>query len=1045
MGNLGSIINYVTRHRVSANVLMLVFILAGAWAISKLNTRFFPEFTTNRISTTVSYSGADSAEVEETVVIPLENALRSISNIEEMYAYAREGSGVVYLEFPEGADMEKALSDIKSEVERLNLPVDADAPRTRLHTREEDVGSFTIATDNKDELRDLARRLETDFNSRGIAKLNVVGIPEEEINIAIDQYRLIELGLTLAQVGQALRAQNLDISAGSVQGIGNERKIRANSKTADINELYKLPISTNNLGETTYLRDIASIRREISDDQVEIRYNSRPAVRFEIINAGTNDIIATANKVYDWIATVRPTIPSTVDLVMHDERWLAVDSRLKLLVKNGLSGLVIVISLLYLFLSSQVALWVAIGIPVAMLGTLFVFNLVGGTINMISMFALIMAVGIIVDDSIVVGENAQYRINNKQPPMRAVVSAAKNMFTPVFASSFTTIASFMPLFLIGGTIGKIIFDIPLIIICILIAALIECFLILPGHLYQSFAKKSLDQPGFIRRKLDGGFNIFREKIFRPISNFSVNNALAVIAACFVILFISFMLIRFGFVKYRFFPGAEGNRVTSSIEFNVGTPRTEMESYVNQMVATLNQVAEREGKGEKLVKHVSALYGYGGSTGNADSRAQIQVELVEPDDREITTQQFSAKWRRALGAIPPGIEKITMRGGRSGPPGQDVEINITGAEIDNLKAASIELQDVLDDIPGLSSVTDDTPYGEDQIIFSLTPLGKSLNLNIDTVGRQIRNAIDGFIVQRFTEGLDEVDLKVLFNQEGQSVINDLYLRLQNGEYVLISDLVTWSEEKSFATILHNWGQAAVKVSADLDDDANTNVGDILAVLEAEHLPSITSKYGINYSFEGRQSQHNEAVKDMAIGLGITVLLIFIILTAVFNSWSLPIVVMLAMPLGVIGTVFGHLFMGLTMSILSFFGMFTLMGIIVNNAIVLVRCFQDLGVNIENAKAYNDAIVEASCLRLRAVLLTSLTTIGGLTPLMFETSLQAQFLIPMAASIVFGLAFATVIILFFTPACMSLHGSISRVFIKIFGSNKRKLKLATSISS
>ena len=1027
MLNIGALVTQVTRHRVAANVMMLVFALAGGWALTRLNTSFFPEFETNKVGVAVSYRGLDAQEVEETMLQPLENRLRSVDALEDMTAYAREGGASIWLEFPEGTDMEKALADVKAAVEEVELPAGADAPRSFIQAREDEVAKMTVATANRGELRDLARRIEADFNAQGIGRLRVEGLPEEEIVAFVDQRRLLELGLTLAEVGAALRAQNADLSVGGVRGLGNERSLRTEAKTADLAKLYGLPVGGDARRGVIYLQDIARLERRSAPDQVEVVHNGLPAVRFEIVKASGGDLIDAADRLYAWLERLRPTLPPSVAVELHDESWRAVDSRIKLLVKNGLSGMLVVVALLYLFLSRQVALWVAVGIPVAMLGTLFVFQQLGGTINMISMFALIMAVGIIVDDSIVVGENAQHRLQQGAPPMRAVTGAAKTMFTPVFASSFTTIASFMPLFLVGGTIGKIIFDIPLIIICILIAALIECFLVLPGHLYASFAARRPAPPRGLRSALDRGFDAFRERVFRPVAGFAVRNAGATIAACLTVLALSGMLLVHGFVSYRFFPGAERNELRASFEFSAGTPRARMEAYVNEAVAKMEAVAAREAPDAELVRHVAALYGFGGGAGDADSRARVEVELVDPDEREIGTQRFAQLWRRALGPLPPGVEKLSMRGGRRGGGGQDLEVLVSGADIGTLKEVSAALQDALAAVPELSAVEDDTPYGEDQLLFRLTPLGQSLNLNVALLARQISDAIDGFRVQTFTAGVDETDLKVRY--AGDAGLASLYIRAPNGQFAPLRDLVEWEQASEFAVIIHRGGNPAIMVTADLAEDAALGVEDVIAGLEARTLPALRDAYGVSFAFEGQQSGHRRAMADMQLGLLITLLLVFVILVAVFNSWSLPLVVMLSMPLGVAGSILGHWALDLTMSVLSFFGIFTLMGITVNNAIVMVRCFQDIAPDVDDQEAYERAIVDASCLRLRAVLLTSLTTIGGLTPLMFETSLQAQFLIPMAASIVFGLAFAAAVILLYTPACMAVHGGLVRLLRRL----------------
>ena len=1027
MNLISSLITAVTRHRVSADVIMMVFMLSGIWAIFQFSVRFFPPFEINTIIVTVVKPSSTASDIEESVVIPLENSLREVPDFKKIYSYSRERSGTVILEFPDSVDIDNALEDVKAQIEVVNFPSDAEAPRTSVAEFGLSITDLTVVGTHPDELRSLVRRLENSLNQEGIGKVSVTGLPREGIDVLVDQQKLIELNISLAQIGQALGAQNRNATVGSVIGLGSELKLRSNAKTSDFSALYNLPVATSQDGSVVYLRDIAHIVRREARDQDTILYNGRPAATIKISSSGGGNIISSAGLIMDWAERQRATLPPSVELVFHNEEWRAVQSRLLLLVENGIVGMFLVVGVLFLFLSFRVAIWVAAGIPVAMLGTLFVFYQLGGTINMISMFALIMAVGIIVDDAIVVGENAQYRLSRGEPPMRAVISAARTMFTPVFASSFTTIAAFMPLFLITGTIGAIIFDIPMIIVCILIAALIECFLVLPGHLYRAFAKRELTGPGLVRRNLDGAVDHLRERIFRPLSAFSVNHAFATVSACFMIFFLSIQLLVNGFVNYRFFPGADGNGLFGTVVFASGTPRAKVEAYVMQMQAALELADEEAEPDVKLLNHVHVIQGAGSDfEPTGDNRAQINVELVDPEFRSTTVDEFARVWRNNLEQVP-GIIKLDVRGEGGGPPGRDVEVRMAAQDVSQIKPAAQRVKEALETIPGISSAGDDTPFGKEQVLFSLTPLGRKLNIEVQDVANQLRFALDGYEVQSFTEGVDEIDLNIkMADFDSTNVFSTMYLRLPSGEYAPLRDIVTWRTEQGFDTILHQFGSPAIVVSADLDPEAPTTVGAVLEELENTILKDLYQNEGITYSFEGKNADEEQTAKDMMTGMVLAVILIYIILTWVFNSWSLPLVIMLTMPLGVIGTIVGHWIMGLSMSILSFFGMFTLMGILVNNSIVLVDCFKSLGVENNDREQYNAAIVEASCLRMRAVLLTSLTTIGGLLPLMFETSIQAQFLLPMAVSICFGLAFAALLILFFMPACMALHGAVGRMF-------------------
>ena len=1021
-----SLIGAVARRRVAPNVLMIAFLLSGIYALAQIKSRFFPPFLINTISVSTTMDGLSAADAEQTLLVPLENALRTVTGYERIYGYARENNASVVLEFPESADMEKALADVKTQAERASLPQQAEAVRASRHARSEDIAKVSLAGSSKSELRSLARRLENDLNARNIGKISVSGIPEQEIQIRVSQQRLLESGLTFEQIGRAIRSSNRSTSVGSLAGGASERSLRVASETGDMNKLQAIPIAVSGDGSVTYLRDLAVIERVNKPNQVEIIYNGRPAVEFDIESGPDADVLAKAALLNEWLAETRPQLPSGFELAAHDEDWRAIEARRDLLAKNGLSGLVLVLAILFLFLSARVAFWVAAGIPVAMMATLFVFEAAGGSLNMISMFALIMAVGIIVDDAIVVGENAQYRLSRGEPPMQAVINAAHTMFVPIFASSFTTIIAFLPLFMLTGPIGGIIFDIPMVIVCIIIAALLECFLILPGHLYFSFVSGASSGVSAMRRRLDAGFDSFRERIFRPVAQWAVHNSSATIAGTLMLMLLAVGLMRHGFVDFRFFPGAERSKITMSVEFFSGTPRQVMEGFVSELVEGLPAVEERFGAGPgELVLHSSARLGAGSgrSSRDSDQNARIDIELVPADQRDFTASEFSRIWRRSF-RPPAEVERISLRSSRHGSSGSDIRIRLSGADLPTLKAGSLRLQEALKSIPGVRDAGDDIPYGSEQLVFSLTPLGKSLNLSMADMANQLRHVTDGFRVQTLTEGVDEVDVQVLMEETGNDLLRSLNIRLPSGANAPLADIVSWEKRQGFDAIPHENGATALYVDADLEENAEVSVAGLVAGLEEGVLSELRGEYGIESSLDGSQSDQRQTLGEMLVGLAITVLLTYIVLTLAFNSWSLPAVVMATMPMGVIGAIFGHWIMDVRMSILSMFGMFTLMGIIVNDSIVLVRCFISMKPDPADPARHRQAIVEASCQRLRAVLLTSLTTIGGLLPLLFESSLQAQFLIPMAVSICFGLAFATVLILLYTPACIAVHGALMR---------------------
>ena len=1021
---MNSLIRSFASSKVAANLLMIVFIICGVYAIMQLTVRFFPKFETNNITVTVVWRGATPADIEDSVVVPLENRLRTVPDFNKIYSYSRENIGLVVLEFPDHIDIGQALEDVKAEADRATLPADAESPEIVIAEFAEPMLRVTATSDNPAELRELGRRLERELGALNAGKVSVHGIQEEEISVLVTQGKLVELGLSLEQIGRAIADQNLNASVGSIDSLGSRRLLRADARTSDLSELGQVAVAADENGNLIRLREIAQIGRAPASNQVRVMFNGRPAVQFQVINNDGADILAAAAEVIDWAERTRSSLPPSVGLVVHEQDWKFVQDRLRLLAKNGLTGLALVLIVLFVFLSGRVAFWVAAGIPVAMLGTLFVLYQLGGSINMISMFALIMAIGIIVDDAIVVGENAQHRLGQGEEPMQAVLNAGHTMFAPVVASALTTIAAFLPLFLVSGPIGSIINDIPTVIVCILIAAIIECFLVLPGHLYHSFANRPLAAAKGLRKRFDDGFRRFREGPFRRLAAASVANPSVTIAACIMAMVLSIGLLANGFVGYRFFPGGEGNKLFASVTFNSGTPRRVVEEFVDDLHASLQQAdAGLAGPGASLIEHVSILYGQGGEfSPNADERARIVVEMIDPGRRHITVAELADEWRQ-IAPVPPGLDKLDIRGESSGPPGRDIEVRLTAADVGQIKEISQILQDALAAIPGISSVGDDTPYGKEEIVIELTPLARSLNLRVSDIVGQLSSATDGYLVQTFTEGVDEIDLRVKLSDLNDDEIGAFLFRLPNGEYVPFTDLVTMNTTQGFETIVHQYGSPAVVVSGDLDPGAPTTVGEILGQLEEGVLRELAETRGVSYSFEGKNRDEQQTARDMQTGLMLAVILTYIILTWSFNSWTMPLVIMVTMPLGLIGAIIGHWIMGLQMSILSFFGMFTLMGIIVNDSIILVKCFLDLRERAGAGANHNSLIVDAACSRLRAVALTSLTTICGLLPLIFETSLQAQFLIPMAVSISFGLAFATVLILLFIPACMALHGRAS----------------------
>ncbi|MDO7710547.1 MAG: efflux RND transporter permease subunit, partial [Pseudomonadota bacterium] len=737
--------------------------------------------------------------------------------------------------------------------------------------------------------------------------------------------------------------------------------------------------------------------------------------------------LASAKILDKWLADNESQLPKGVSVKVYDASWELIKERMDLLVKNGLGGLVLVIGILFLFLQGRVALWVAVGIPVSFMATLTIMYLFGGSINMISLFGLIMALGIIVDDAIVVGEDALSHYQSGENSLTAAEGGARRMLAPVISSSLTTISSFLPLMMIGGTMGNILFDIPFVVICVIIASLFESFLILPGHLRHAFHKIHHAEPPPIRQWLDNKFNYLRDDLFKPLVVAVVNHRGITISTTFGLLVICIGLLAGGRLNFTFFPSPEGTSITANARFTAGTPSYKVAEFLEHLNTTLDKTTQQLGP-ELVAMSVTRLGSAGtagGSSGQTGERfGSIQLELISPDHRTVRNKAFIKAWRNQV-TLPAGIESFTLSERRTGPPGSDIDIRLSGASAETLKEAGHELSEALKQFAGVSAIEDDMPYGQEQLIYRIKGQGEVLGLTVDNVGRQLRAAFDGQLVQIFQDGDDEVEVRVMLPDAERNTIatlDNFMIQLPQGGSAPLSSVVEFEARRGFDVLRHTDSKLAIHVTATVDASLN-NSNEILATLQKSLLPDLTSRYALTVDFEGRAEEQAETMGDMKQGLILAFALIYLILAWVFSSYGWPLVVMMAIPFGLIGALFGHWVMGIDLTILSLFGIFGLSGIVVNDSIILVTFFKN---QREAGVETTQAIINAATQRLRAVLLTSLTTIAGLTPLLFETSMQAQFLIPMAVSISFGLMFSTVLVLLVIPALLSVHESIANRF-------------------
>jgi len=1035
----GGFIHLFAQHRVAANLLMAMMIIFGAYSLTKLNKQFFPNFALDYISVRVIWPGASAEDVESSITVPLEQALRTLDGAKEMTSTSTRGLSVIVIEYEEDTDMGVALDEVKQYVSNIrHLPSDTEDPVVTKIARYEAVASIILTADSElEELRPLAYKFERELLDKGIARVNFSGLPEQEIAIEVSAKKIQQLGMSLNQIGELVINQSQDIPAGTVAENEAAREVRGLQRKRDVQAFASLDLLTTESGQKLTLDDVAEIQRRPKENQVEIFYQGKPAILMSLQRTENADALKSAEIMEEWLTQTRATLAPSIRLVVFDEVYSLIQQRIDLLVHNGIGGLILVLIILYIFLNGRVAFWVAIGIPTSFLGALGVLYLFGGSINMISLFGLIMTLGIIVDDAIVVGEDALTHYQSGENSLMAAEGGAMRMLAPVMSSSLTTVAAFLPLMMVTGIIGSILFDIPFVVICVILASLIESFLILPGHLRHSFHRNHHRKTGALRKKLEQGFINFRDVYFRPLINHAIDHRLTtlIIAICSLVLALS--LVIFGQVKFQFFPQPESTVVIASVKFAAGTPPEQVHLFAQQLEQRLTETDEALREEVSLVKAAvlrmnTASFDGGRNYQNGNQYAMLQVELLQPDERNVRNTTITEVWESRLD-VPAGVEQLSISSPRGGPPGRDLDIFLTGADAITLKRAAEDLALEMANFDGLSNILDDLPYGRQQFIFELTPLAQSAGLTIAEVGRQLRTALDGQLLQIFYESDEEIEVRIMLpanERKFQGILETLPIITATGKSLLLSNVVSLSSQQGLELLRHTDAKLGVHVTAEVNAK-KTNANEVLEKLQQSVIPDLLSKYGLQVTYKGRAEEERETGSDMKQGGLLALVMIYLILAWVFSSYAWPLAVMMVIPFGISGAIFGHWFTGIDLTILSQFGIFGLSGIVINDSIILVTFYKQLKAK---GLTVRDALVEAACLRLRAVLLTSLTTIAGLMPLLFETSLQAQFLIPMATSISFGLGFSTLLVLFVVPVFLSYIEQSAVAIKQFFGITK-----------
>ena len=1026
-----NLIRLFVRHRNAANLLMALIFVAGGYSLTKLNTQFFPDFGLDIVSIRVDWPGASTGDVEANIIEAIEPEIRFLDGVDRVTSYATEGVGRLVVEYEAGTDMQAALSNAEAAVQQIAiLPEDSERPVVRRIIRYDTIVRLVLSGPYSEAvLKRQAKRMRDELLAAGIDRVTFFGARDEEIRVEIEPRVLRQLDLTLAAVAARIGASNRDIPSGNIEG-SVEKQLRSVGLQTTSRDLGNIEIRSLGDGQKIYLRDIASLS-EAFDDRAAIGLrNGRPAIELHVQRSPTADALEVGKILDRYLVEARGNYPPQLRIEQYDAQAGLIKQRVQVLLNNGVTGLVLVILVLLVFLNGRTAFWVAAGIPTAFMAALATMMVLGESINMVTLFALIMTLGLIVDDTIVVGEHAAARREAGLGARQAAETGALRMLAPVMAASLTTVAAFLPLVAIGGIIGQIVGAIPLVVVAVILASLAECFLVLPGHLRESL-KSHGGRRNFLMRRFDAGFDRFRAGLFLWVVRLCIRWRYATVALAIAIFLVSAGLALGGRVGFHFFPSPEADVVVGNVVMAPGTPRRDTGAMVQELSDAVDRtVARLTDDGTELVAMSFGSVGRSGGRRFAritgDQYGGLTVELVPSDQRNVRTDEFVEAWRKEIRRLP-NVEQINLNARAGGPPGREVDIRLRGGTADDLKAGATKVKSLLGRFPGIGSIDDDLPYGKQELILEVTPRGKALGFTTQSTGLQVRNAFQGAIAQRFARGDEEVEIRVRYprgSADSASFLN-LFLRAPDGTEVPLSEVVTLSQERGFSRLRREDGAREVAITAEIDETV-TSLGALLPAITDGGLADIAQRFGLSYRFKGKAEEQAESAADMRAGAITGLLAIYIVLAWVFANFSRPLIVMAIIPFGFVGTVLGHLLLGFDITILSMIGLLGLSGILVNNSIILVRTVDQ---HIDDETPLHEAIVAGCRERLRPVLLTSLTTIGGLAPLLFETSLQAQFLIPMAITIVFGLAVATLIVLVLIPALLVIDEDIRAIFRRL----------------
>ncbi|MCP4749920.1 MAG: efflux RND transporter permease subunit [Proteobacteria bacterium] len=1018
-------IRFFASHPTAANLLMLILFVMGFLTLPALRRETFPQFSTDRIRITVAYPGASAEEMEEAVGQRIEDAMAGITYVEEVTAESREGVCFVTVEMQEDGDIRQFIDDIRTSVDSISsFPEDAGDPVISRLGRSSHVVAVAVSGPmSVQHLKEYSEQLKRKLKQLPeVSMVNVDGFSDRQIQVLVRAQKLMKYGLSIDDIANAISAQSLDIPTGSIETKDREILLRFSDKRRTVREFENIVVIGGSSGGEIRLRDLAVVVDRFELDEAKFEFNEKRAGFVTISKSTEEDALVVYEAVKKAVEKESALAPEGVKLTVTYDMASMIEDRLQLVFRNGWQGLMLVFLAMFLFFNFRMAFWVAIGLPVSFLGAFFLMNQIGYTLNMMTTLALILSIGILMDDAIVIAENVAVQMRKGKSPAQAAIDGVSEVKNGVLASFFTTACVFLPLAYMEGMMGKVLLVIPVVLLFVLSVSLIEAFLILPHHLSHSFKNVTPEQSGRFRKRVEAGIEWCRDKVLGRVVDAAVRRRYFTVGLVLMVMLVSVAMIPSGRLKFVAFPELEGNFIQAQILLPQGTPLHLTEEVVEKVLAGIKRVDEKlsplQKKGDKLVLNTMVLYSSNSDANESGPHlATVMVDLLDVEFREQSLAEIVDLWRQETG-IQPDVISLKFGEPARGPSGTPIRIQFRGDDLNELKAASMELTEWLGQFDGVFDVFDDMRPGKPEITMKLKTGATVLGLNAGSIAGQVRSAFYGKQVNEIQVGRESYEVDVRMDSRDKDSLKDLenfHVKGAGGVKIPIVNVATFEKSRGYARIVHVDGIRTLTLKGDVNRSV-TNTGEVINKLKTDFLPRFQRNYpDVMMVIRGESERTSRTTGSMSKLFMVGVIGIFILLSFQFSSFSEPLVIMMAIPFALIGVIWGHIAMGYDISMPSLLGFISLSGIVVNDSILLVEFLKK---RRHEGKSATEAACIASRERFRAVLLTSLTTVAGLMPLLSETSVQAQVLIPMAISMAFGLMASTVLILVVIPCLYSI---------------------------